>query len=158
MTKPTGRPRGRPRKHSLPEEGAERAAVEERIAEVEAELERLEEPPATAMATDLREPSVAILDKHERRRSTLQRLLAGLKIQLLEMERNKHERELEPHLRAREEAGQEIQRIEERECELHEEKMRARAAWGDANTRALSKERRIKETQRQIQELRAERA
>ena len=84
MTKPTGRPRGRPHKNPLPETETtpdsttttvdvgenEEAVIEERIAQLERERASLEGPPAPLTAVDIAQGAVALVDKHEQRRST----------------------------------------------------------------------------------------
>ena len=164
MTKPTGRPRGRPRKHPRPEDtttGAaataqenEEAIVEDRIAELEAELAALEGPPPPLTVTDIAQGAVALVDEHEQRRSTIERLLAAFKIKRIETRRTRYERELKPFVAARQSAGERLQELEAQRIALMEEIGRARADWGDANTRAESKAQHIRAIEREICELR----
>ena len=164
MTKSTGRPRGRPRKHPRPEDTAtdaahtveenEEAVIEERISELEAELEALEGPPAPLTAVDIAQGAVALVDKHAQRRSTIERLLTAFRIKRLEMRRSRYERELEPFVTARQDAGERLVELEAQKIALMEETGKARADWGDANTRAESKVHHIRAIDREIRKLR----
>jgi hypothetical protein len=119
MTKPTGRPRGRGRMHPCPEDAPasttatveenEEAVIEVRISELEAELAALEGPPAPLTATDIAQGAVTLVDKHEQRRTTIERLLTAYKIKRLEIRRSRYERALEPFIAAREAAGERLQ-------------------------------------------------
>ena len=168
MTKPTGRPRGRPRKHPLPEdvageatvsttatvEESEETVIEERISELEAELAGLEGPPPPLTATDIAQGAVALVDKHEQRRSTIERLLVAFRVKLLEIRRARYERGMAPFVAARQAAGERLEDLKAQRIELQEEIGRARADWGDANTRAESKAQHIRAIDREIRELR----
>jgi chromosome segregation ATPase len=164
MTKPTGRPRGRPRKppklEETPEtapanaEESEEVVIEERIAELEAELTGLEGPPPPLTATDIAQGAVALADKHEQRRSTTKRLLVAFKVKHLEIRRSRYEREMVPFVAAREAAGERLEELEGRRIELQEEIGKARADWGDANTRAESKAQHVRRIDREIRGLR----
>jgi chromosome segregation ATPase len=163
MTKPTGHPRGRPRKHPRPEDTTtsaaaavaenEEAVIEERISELEAELAALEGPPAPLTAVDIAQGAVALVDQHEQRRSTIERLLTAFKIKRLEMHRSRYEREMAPFITAREAAGERLQELEAQRIELQEEIGKVRADWGDANTRAESKAHHIRHIEREIRDL-----
>ncbi len=163
MTKPARHPRGRPRKHPPPAEdapasttatveGNEEAVIEERISELEAELTPLEGPPAPLTATDIAQGAVALVDKHEQRRTTIERLLTAFKIKRLEMRRSRYERELEPFVVAREAAGERLEELEAQRIALMEEMGKARAEWGDANTRAESKAHHIRRIEREVRD------
>ena len=170
MTKPTGRPR----KHPGPEEASEttvanaptgttataeeneETVIEERISELETELAALEGPPPPLTVTDIAQGAIALVDKHEQRRSTIERLLASFKVKLLEISRARYEREMEPFVAAREEAGERLEELEAHRIALMEGIGRARADWGDANTRAESKGQHIRCIDREIRELRGE--
>ena len=164
MSKPTGRPRGRPRKYPKPEDtttGAaasveenEEVVIEERILELEAELAALEGPPAPLTAVDIAQGAVALVDQHEQRRSTIERLLTAFKIKRLEMQRSRYEREMEPFIAARQAAGERLQELEAQRIALMEEMGKARADWGDANTRAESKAHHVRQIDRELRELR----
>ena len=170
MTKPTGQPRGRSRKNPLEKEAEttpdsttttvdvgeenEEAVIEERIAQLERERASLEGPPAPLTLTDIAQGAVALVDKHEQRRSTTERLLAAFKIKRLEIRRSRYERELEPFIAARQAAGERLEELEAQRIALQEEIGKARADWGDANTRAISKEGHIRRLDREIRELR----
>ena len=164
MTKPTGRPRGRPRKHPRPEDAPATSAtatvredeevIEERISELEAELASLEGPPPPLTATDIAQGAVALVDHHEQRRSTTQRLLNAFKAKRLEIRRSRYERELAPLLAARQDAGERLQDLEAQRVALMEEIGKVRADWGDASTRITSKESHIRRIERELRELR----
>ncbi len=167
MTNPTGRPRGRSRKNPLPEEAApanttatverdEEQVIEDRISELEHELEALEGPPPPLTLTDIAQGAVALVDKHEQRRTTIERLLSAFRIKRLELRRARYEREIEPHAAAREAAGERLQELEAQRIKLQEEINQTRATWGDANTRAESKAHHIRRIDREIRELRSE--
>ena len=168
---------GRPRKHPRPEEAQEttvanapagttatvavsgeneEAIVEERISELETELAGLEGPPPPLTVTDIAQGAIALVDKHEQRRSTIERLLTAFRVKRLEIRRSRYEREMEPFIAARQEAGERLQELEERRIELQQEIDKARADWGDANTRAISKEGHIRRVDREIRGLRGE--
>ena len=167
MTKPTGRPRGRPHKNPLPETETtpdsttttvdvgenEEAVIEERIAQLERERASLEGPPAPLTLTDIAQGAVALVDKHEQRRSTIERLLAAYRIKRLEIQRKKYERKLEPHLATREKAGERLQELEAQRIALQEEIDKARIEWSDANTRVVSGESHVRRINREIREL-----
>ena len=61
----------------------EEHAVERRISELEAELATLDGPPAPLTATDIAQGAVALLDVHEQRCTTAQRLLTAFQNQAL---------------------------------------------------------------------------
>ena len=170
MTKPTGRPRGRPRKNPLPEESSpqttaagatapaeenEERVIEERIADLEAERAALEGPPPPLTAVEIAQ-GVALVDEHEQRRSTIERLLAAYRIKRLQIRRARYERELEPFVAARQEAGERLEALEAQRIALVEEIGKVRASWSDANVRADSKEQHIRYIDREIRELRGE--
>ena len=171
MTKPTGRSRGRPRKNPLPEEtspqttaaGAtataeenEERVIEERIADLEAELATLEGPPPPLTATDIAQGAVALVDEHEQRRSTIERLLTAFRVKRLQIRRPRYEREMAPFVAARQGAGERLEALEAQRIALMEEIGKVRADWGDANTRTESKHQHIRYIDREIRELRGE--
>ena len=61
---------------------------------------------------------------------------------------------MEPFVAAREEAGERLEELEAQRIALMEEIGRARADWGDDNTRAESKAQHIRAIDREIRELR----
>jgi hypothetical protein len=153
MTKPTEKTRG-----TAPAgvEENEEQVVEERISELEAELAALDGPPPPLSLTDIAQGAVALVDKHEGRRGTIEQLLAAYRIKRLEMQRSRYEREQEPFMTAREVAGERLEELEAQRIALMEEIGKARADWGDANVRAESKGQHIQAIDREIRELRGE--
>jgi hypothetical protein len=95
------------------------------------------------------------VDRHEQRRSTFERLLTAFKIKRLEIRRSRYERELAPLVAARQDAGERLEEIEAQRIALMEEIGKARADWGDANTRAESKAHHMRRIDREICELRS---
>jgi hypothetical protein len=150
MTKPTARAKGAA---TATVEENEETVIEERIAELERERASLEGPPATLSLTDIAQGAVALVDRHEQRRSTVERLLAALKIKRLEIQRSRYEREREPFAAAREAAGQRLQELEAQRIALQEEIDDGRFEWSDANTRVLSIESHIRRIDREIKAL-----
>ena len=151
MTKPTEKTRG-----TAPagvEENEEQVA-EERISELEAELAALDGPPPPLSLTDIAQGAVALVDKHEQRRTTIELLLASMKIKRLEIRRGRSEREQEPFIAARQAAGERLEELEVQRIAMVEEIGKARADWGDANFRAESKGQHIRAIDREIRELR----
>ncbi len=110
--------------------------VEEEIAAIDQEMERLE--------------------AEEKRRLSRPRPIVALKIKRLELEKRRTEGELEPLYSEREAAGKKLGRLRVKRLELEEEIRMAQAAWGDPNTRIQKRERRLKDLDRQIAELRGE--
>jgi len=151
MTKPTEKTRG-----TAPAgvEENEEQVVEESISELEAELAALEGPPAPLTAVNIAQDAVALVDKHEQRRITIARLLAALKIKRLEIRRSRYVREQTPFIATREAAGERLVELETQRIALMEEIGKARADWGDANTRAESKAHHIRQIDRELRELR----
>jgi chromosome segregation ATPase len=110
--------------------------VAEEIAAVDQEIERLE--------------------AEERRRLSRPRPIVALKIKRLELQKRQTEAELEPLRAEREAAGKKLERLRKKRLEIEDEILAAQAAWGDHNTRIEKKERRLRDLDRQIAELRGE--
>ena len=68
------------------------------------------------------------------------------------MRRSRYERELEPFVVAREAAGERLEELEAQRIALMEEMGKARADWGDANTRAESKAHHIRQKEREVRD------
>ena len=153
MSKGAKQPEEAPASTTATVEENEEQDVEERISELEAELATLEGPPPPLTATDIAQGAVALVDKHEQRLTTIERLLTAFKIKRLEMRRSRYEQEQAPFVAAREAAGERLQELEARRVALMEEIGKVRADWGDANTRAESKAHHIRAIDRELREL-----
>lgn len=110
--------------------------VVQEIATVDAEIERLE--------------------AEEERRLSRPGPIAALKIKRLELQKRQTEAELEPLYAEREEAHKKLERATAKKLKAEEEMLEARAAWSHPHSLIDKRERRIKDLDRQIAELRGE--
>jgi hypothetical protein len=110
--------------------------VEEEIAAAAREVERLE--------------------AEEQRRAAKPRPIAAAKIKLLELQKRQMEAELEPLYKEREEAHERLEDATARRWKTVEDENAARAAWSRPNVLIEKRERRLKDLDRQIAELRGE--
>ncbi len=78
-------------------------------------------PSPSLTLTDIAQGAVALVDEHEGRRTTIDRFLAALKKRRLEIRESDLERKLEPHLEARQVAGEKLEALEEQRVALTEE-------------------------------------
>jgi peptidoglycan hydrolase CwlO-like protein len=124
------------------------AALDEEIARMEAELAEESAPLVWG------EASAEELVRKEQRLGVLPRLITAAKIKRLELVKQRTQGELEPLYKEREAAGKKLERLRKKRLEMEEEILEAQAAWGDPNTRIDKRQRRLKDLERQIRELR----
>lgn len=135
-------------------------AQEER--RMDAEIEKLEaeqrelESPARVPTWDEIQAGAEDLEKRERRRGILPRLIAAAKVRRLQIRRERYEAELAPLSRARDEAYERLEAARTKRILATEEENAARFPYSDAQARVEGRERRIKEVDREIRELKVE--
>lgn len=140
---------------------AENLLEEER--RMDAEIQRLEaeradlESPARALRwEEVQAGAAEDLERRERRRGIVPRMITAAKVRRLELQRERHQAEMEPHQKRREEAFEKLEAARAKRWEAVEEENVARYEYGDANARVASREQRIKEANREIRALRGE--
>jgi chromosome segregation ATPase len=140
---------------------AERLAEEER--KMDAEIERLEAEqrelasPSRALTWDEVQAGAAEdLEKRERRRAFLPRLVVAAKVKRLEIRRARLEAEAGPLRERRDEAHERLKTATAKRWEAVEEENAARYAYSNPNMRLESIERRTREIGREIRKLRGE--
>ncbi len=132
----------------------EEREMDEEIQRLEAE--RLElEGPASVLSWDQIQAGED-LDKRERRRGLLPRLITAARIKRLELKRQRHEAEIEPLQTRREKAHARLEKASAKRQEVIEEENAARYEYGDASSRIASREMHIRAINREIRELRGE--
>jgi septal ring factor EnvC (AmiA/AmiB activator) len=124
------------------------ATLDEEIRSLEAELEEHAAPLVWG------EVDADELVRKEQRRGVLPRLITAAKIKRLEQQKRQTEAELEPLRAQREAAGKKLERLRKKRLEMEEEILGAQAAWSEPNTRIEKRERRLRDLDRQIAELR----
>lgn len=126
------------------------------IARLEAERQELESPARIPTWEEIEAGAVEDLERRERRRGILPRLIVAAKVKRLELRRERYEREAEPLRKTREEAHERLQEAARKRLEAVEAENAARYEWTDALRRIESREQRIKETNWEIRVLRGE--
>jgi hypothetical protein len=169
MTKPTGGPRGRPRKYLRPVETTTTAAtlvpeenLDEEIAALDKEIARLESEAAPPTSGELSWDEIdagglEALEQRERRRSIIPKLLTAAKIKRAELRVQRERRAAEPLEAIRAQAYKEMEDAEARHYKALEEREQARGRWSHAHGRIEKIERRIRDSEREIAELKGER-
>lgn len=140
---------------------AEKLLEEER--EMDAEIERLEaergdlESPAPVLTWEqLRAGAVDDLEKRERRRGIVPRLITAAKIKRLEIRRERYEAELAPLIERRDKAYAKREAATEKRLKAIEEEGVARGELSDAQMRVRQRERFVKEIDRDLRALKGE--
>ncbi len=138
---------------------AERLLEEER--KMDAEVERLEaeqqelNSPARVLTWDeIQAGAAEDLEKRERRRGILPRLIVAAKVKRLELRRERYEGEVEPLRKLAEEASERLQAATAKRLQAVEEENAARYEFADPQTRLDNIGRRTKEIDREIRALR----
>ncbi|MDP9479060.1 MAG: hypothetical protein M3R38_25840 [Actinomycetota bacterium] len=126
------------------------------IEKLEAEERETNSPARGLTWAEIEAGAAEDLEKRERRRGILPRLITAARVRRLEVRRERYEAEMEPFLKKREEAYERRQAATAKRLEAVEEENAARADYGDANARVMSREQRIKEANREIRALRGE--
>ena len=133
------------------------STIEEEIATLDQEIESMERELAEEAApVAWGEVDADELVRKEQRRGVLPRLIAAAKIKRLELEKQRTERELEPLYTEREDAHRKLERAQAKKLKAEEEMLEARAAWSQPHVLIDKRERRLKDLDRQIAELRGE--
>ncbi len=138
---------------------ADRLAEEER--EMDKEIERLEaerlelEGPASVLSWDQIQNGED-LDKRERRRGLLPRLITAAKVKRLELRRERYEAQIKPLEERQRAAHEQLEAATAKRLEAVEEENAARFEYGDAFSRIQSREMHIRAITREIRELKGE--
>jgi hypothetical protein len=128
-------------------EAAELLEEEKMDAEVErleAEQRELDSPARVLIWDEIHTGAAEELEKRERRRGILPRLIVAAKVKRLELIRERHEAELEPLRQTRDEAHKRLLADQEKRRQAVEEENAARYEYTDAKTRLDAIERRMK--------------
>ncbi len=134
----------------------EEKSMDAEIEKLEAE-ERETNSPARALTwEEVQSGATEDLTRREARRGILPRLVVAAKVKRLQLRRERYEQEAEPFRKACEEAHERLQKATAKRLEAIEEENLARADYGGAHTRVMSREQRVKEANREIRELRGE--
>jgi hypothetical protein len=127
------------------------------ISRLEAEQAELNSPARALTWAEIEAGAVEDLEKRERRRGIVPRLITAAKVRRLEIRRERYEAEAVPFRKRREEAHESLEAATAKRLEAVEEENLARADYGgDAHARVTSREQRIKEANREIRALRGE--
>lgn len=120
------------------------------------EAERLElEAPARALSWDEIQAGED-LEKRERRRGILPRLIVAAKVKRLELRRERYERETEPLRAQRREAHARLEEAKTKRLDAIDEENKALYEYSDAFQRVQGQEKRLKAVDRELAELRGE--
>ncbi len=134
----------------------EERKMDAEISRLEAEQREIDSPARVLTWDEIQAGASEDLEKREIRRGIIPTLITAAKIRRLELRRERHEAEMEPFLKKREEAYERLQKATAKRLEAVEEENLARADYGDAHARVTSREQRIKEAGREIRALRGE--
>ncbi len=140
---------------------AEDLAKEERtmdgeVSRLEAEQRELDSPARVLTWGEIQSGAVEDLEKRERRRGILPRLLAAAKIRRLEIRRERLERESEPLHELREDAHERLEAATAKRLEAIEKENAARYEFADALAQTQRQEKRAMAIDRELRELRGE--
>ena len=97
------------------------------------------------------------LDKRERRRGILPRLIVAAKVKRLELRRERYERETEPLRKQREEAYARLEEAKTKRLQAEDEENAALYQYSDAFQQGQGQEKRLQAIDREIRALRGER-
>ncbi len=134
----------------------EEQAMDKEIEALEQEARELEAPARLLTWDEIKAGATEDLEKRERRRGLLPRLITAAKVKRLELARERYEQEAEPLRKLREEAYEKLEAARTKRLSAVEEENVARAHYGDAHMRIESRERRTQEIDKEIRELRGE--
>ncbi len=140
---------------------AERLLEEERtmdgeVSRLEAEQRELDSPARVLTWDEIQAGATEDLEKRERRRGILPRLLAAAKIRRLEIRRERLERESEPLDKLREDAHERLEAATAKRLEAIREEDAARYEFADALAQTQRQEKRAMAIDRELRELRGE--
>jgi hypothetical protein len=134
---------------------AEMAALDKQIRDMEAELQ---EETSTALSwEEVTSTTAENLARKEHRRAILPRLISAARIKRAELRIQRERRAAEPLEALRAEAFKEMEDAEARYFKAIEERNLARGRWSDTHGRLEKIGRRIKDSEREIAELKGER-
>jgi len=134
----------------------EEREMDKEIERLEAEARELEAPARAFTWDEIRAGATEDLERRERRRGILPRLLTAAKVKRLEIRRERYEREGEPLHKSRDEAYEKLEAARTKRLEAIEEENAARYEYSDAFQRTQGHEKRMKAIDREIRELRGE--
>ena len=130
----------------------EESRMDETIRQLEDEQRELEGP-ASVLSWDQIQAGED-LDKRERRRGLLPRLITAAKIKRLELQRERYEAQIEPLQERRDKAHAQLEKARAKRLKAQDEENAASFEYGDASTRIASREMHVKSITREIRELR----
>ena len=134
----------------------ERAEVEARVLQMQAELEGLDARQDNVVWGE-KETSVAKrISDAARRKLVLPRLIRAGRVRLLEIDRKAEEERAREYEERQSEAYEAMQEATARKWQAEEDLGHARAQWSDANLRLESRHRCIKEINRELASLKGE--
>ena len=133
----------------------EERKMDEEIRRLEAEARELEAPAHVLTWDEIQ--AGEDLDKRERRRGVLPRLITAAKIKRLELRRERYERETEPLQAQREEAYARLEEAKTKRLDAIDEENAALYQYSDAFQQVQGQEKRLKAVDRELAELRGER-
>ena len=131
--------------------GEELLKLDTEIENMETELEAGEKPLVWDEAGSVEE-----IAAEQHRLAILPRLIRAAKIKRLELKIKRHEREAEPLEVQRAKAYEALERAQAKRFEVEEQIAAARQAWSLPHVQLQSLERRIKDAERELSELREE--
>ena len=126
------------------------------IARLQAEARELDSPARALTWDEIQAGAAEDLEKRERRRGILPRLIVAAKVKRLELRRERYEREAEPLTETRDEAGERLRAATAKRLRAVEEENAARYEYTDSQTRLDAIERRTNEIDREMRALRGE--
>jgi hypothetical protein len=129
------------------------ATLDEQLRDMEAELAKLAKGEPIVWG----EVDAEDLARKEQRRAILPRLITAARIRRLELQKRQTVSELEPLYSEREDAHKKLERATAKKFKAEEEMLEARQAWSSPHTLIEKRERRLKDLDRQIAELKGER-
>ncbi len=132
----------------------EERKMDEEIERLEAEARELEVPARALTWDEIQAGAGEDLDKQERRRGILPRLIIAAKVKRLELRRERYERETEPLRKQREEAYARLEKAKAKRLQAEDEEKMALYEYSDAFQQVQGQEKRLKAVDREIRELR----
>ncbi len=134
----------------------EEKKMDAEISRLEAEQQELNSPGQALTWKEIEAGGAEDLERRERRRSIIPRLLAAAKIRRLEIRRERLERESEPLHKLREDAHERLEAATAKRLEAIKEEDAARYEFADALAQTQGQEKRTKAIDRELRELRGE--
>lgn len=134
----------------------EERQMQEEIERLEAERRELETPASLPTWQEIEAGSLEDLERRERRRGIIGRLIVAVKVRLLEIRRERYERDAEPLRKVRDEAHGKLKAATAKRLRAVDEENEARFQWTNALRRIENREGYAKSISREIRELRGE--